>query len=99
MLPLAIRYLLKYLVDAKLLTVAKINMRIARFDYGTIESSNKPRDNLTNSQLHGGDSLKQSGKHNVTYVRTHTYNNYVQCHYIYIYYRAGATGQAGQALA
>ena len=48
-LRLTIKNLLKYLVDAKLLTVAKINMRIARFDYSTIESSNKPCDNLTNA--------------------------------------------------
>ena len=40
-----------------------MNRRIETFDYGVIEASNRPRGNLTTSQLNGGDSLKQSGEY------------------------------------
>ena len=62
-LPLAIKHTLKYLLDATSLTVTEMNRRIERFDYGVIDSYNRPRGNLTTSQLCGGDSLKQSGKY------------------------------------
>ena len=61
-LPLAIKYILKHLLALTSLTVVELNRRIERFDYGVIEASNRPRGNLTTSQLNGGDSLKQSGE-------------------------------------
>ena len=61
-LPLAIKYILKHLLALTSFTVAELNRRIEIFDYGVIEASNRPRGNLTTSQLNGGDSLKQSGE-------------------------------------
>ena len=62
-LPLAIKYILKHLLALTSFTVVELNRRIEIFDYGVIEASNRPRRNLTTSQLNGGDSLKQSGEH------------------------------------
>ena len=62
-LPLAIKYIPKHLLALTSFTVAELNKRIEIFDYGVIEASNRPRGNLTTSQLNGGDSLKQSGEH------------------------------------
>ena len=62
-LPLAIKYILKHLLALTSLTVVEMNRRIETFDYGVIEASNRPRGNLTTSQLNGGDSLKQSGEY------------------------------------
>ena len=62
-LPLAIKYILKHLLALTSFTVVELNRRIETFDYGVIEASNRPRGNLTTSQLNGGDSLKQSGEH------------------------------------
>ena len=60
-LPLAIKYLLKHMVDLKLVTVSEINSRIDKFDFGVIESGNKPRGTITSAQLNG-DHIKQSGE-------------------------------------
>ena len=62
-LPLAIKYFLKHLLALTSFTVVELNRRMERFDYGVIEASNRPRGNLTTSQLNGGDRLKQSGEH------------------------------------
>ena len=62
-LPLAIKYILKHLLALTSFTVVELSRRMERFDYGVIEASNRPRGNLTTSQLNGRDSLRQSGEH------------------------------------
>ena len=84
-LPLAIKYILKHLLASTSLTLVELNGRIERFDYGVIEAYNRPRGNLTTSQLNGGDSLKQSGEqctlstHKMVTLAIHVYMHWHPC--------------------
>ena len=60
-LPLAIKHVLKHLVDEKMVSIHDINGRIEQFDFGPTEAANKPQGNITYSQLNSSDQLKQSG--------------------------------------
>ena len=60
-LPLAIKHVLKHLVEEKVVSIRNLNTRIDRFDFGCVEAANKPHGTLTRAQLNSNDPLKLSG--------------------------------------
>ena len=60
-LPLAIKHLLKRIVDETLISVHDINKRIDEFEFGSVEAANKLQGNITSAQLNSNDPIKLSG--------------------------------------
>jgi hypothetical protein len=77
-LPLCMKHLLKQFMETGVLRIQELNRRIDSFQFGPMDTSNRPRGNITSAQLHSGE-LKQSGKYlrffayKCTYVHTSTY--------------------------